>query len=205
MRLQEWLFPAQLLPKFASIFRCEATYVVYCNLGRKTQDGTYTFGSLRKVACPLPSFRLALKRKGHGRTGPGGRAFEHKVGVANGDELVTKYVQVLAATRVTGYPIVNAAPPSGPSLSGTGAYALGVRVSQQELIDMNAYVFGLQAPAGVNKDPAAASRGQHLFRTVGCTSCHNVDQTVFVPTNVIPMKADISRTIPPSWRSESLR
>jgi len=63
-----------------------------------------------------------------------------------------------------------------------------LRVDQQKLIDMNAYVFGLQAPAGVNKDQAAVSRGQHLFRTVGCTSCHNVDQSVFVPTNIVPMK-----------------
>jgi len=121
-------------------------------------------------------------------TTTGGRAFEHKVGVANGDELVAKYVQVLASTGVTGYPFVKAAPPSDPSLSGTEAFALGVRVNQQELIDMNAYVFGLQAPAGVTQDSAAVARGQHLFRTSGCTSCHNVDQSVYVPTNIIPMK-----------------
>jgi len=53
---------------------------------------------------------------------------------------------------------------------------------------MNAYVFGLQAPAGVTTDSAAVARGQHLFRTVGCTSCHNVNQSVFVPTNIVPMK-----------------
>ena len=121
-------------------------------------------------------------------TTTGGRAFEHKVGAAAGDELVAKYVQVLAATGVTGYPYVNAAPPSDPSLVGTEAYALGVRVNQQELIDMNAYVFGLQAPAGVTKDSGAVGRGQHLFRTVGCTSCHNVNQSVSVPTFIVPMK-----------------
>lgn len=121
-------------------------------------------------------------------TTTGGRAFEHKVGAANGDELVARYVKVLAKTGVTGYPYVNAAPPSDPSLSGTEAYALGVRVNQQELIDMNAYIFGLQAPPGVVKDAQAVQRGQHLFRTVGCTSCHNVDQSVFVPTGIIPMK-----------------
>ena len=120
-------------------------------------------------------------------TTTGGRAFEHKVGVANGDELVAKYVQVLAATGVTGYPFVIAAPPSDPSLIGTEGYALGVRVNQQELIDMNAYVFALQAPAGVVSDAAAVSRGQHLFRTVGCTSCHNVSQNIYVPTNIIAM------------------
>lgn len=107
--------------------------------------------------------------------------------MANGDELVAKYVQVLAATGVTGSPFVNAAPPSDPSLVGTEGYALGVRVSQQELIDMNAYVFGLQAPAGVVSDAAAVSRGQHLFRTVGCTSCHNVSQSVYIPTDIIAM------------------
>lgn len=96
-------------------------------------------------------------------TTTGGRAFEHKVGAANGDELIATYVQVLAATGVTGYPFVTAAPPSDPTLSGTEAYALGVRVNQQELIDMNAYVFGFQAPAGIIKDQVAASRGRHFF------------------------------------------
>lgn len=121
-------------------------------------------------------------------TTPGGRAFEHKVGVKNGDELVEKYVQVLAATGVTGYPFVKAAPPSDPSLAGTEAFALGVRVNEQELIDMNAYVFGLQAPLGVTYDEAAVARGEILFRTTGCTTCHNVDQSKFVPTFIVPMK-----------------
>jgi cytochrome c2 len=121
-------------------------------------------------------------------TTPGGRAFEHKVGAKNGDELVEKYVQVLAATGVTGYPFVKAAPPADPSLSGTEGFALGVRVNEQKLIDMNAYVFGLQAPAGVVYDQAAVARGQILFRITGCTSCHNVDQGTFIPTFIVPMK-----------------
>ncbi len=121
-------------------------------------------------------------------TTPGGRAFEHKVGGAAGDELVDKYVQVLAKTGVTGYPFIKAKPPSDPSLAGTEGYNLGIRVDQQSLIDMNAYVFGLQAPSGVVKDSTAVARGEHLFRTKGCTNCHNVDQSVYVPTNIIPMK-----------------
>jgi cytochrome c peroxidase len=37
-------------------------------------------------------------------------------------------------------------------------------------------------------DAKAASHGRELFRTTGCTSCHNVDQSKPVPANIIPMK-----------------
>ena len=37
-------------------------------------------------------------------------------------------------------------------------------------------------------DAEAVARGRQLFRTVGCTGCHNVDQSKFVPTFIVPMK-----------------
>ena len=58
-------------------------------------------------------------------------------------------------------------------------------MSEQALQDMNAYLVGLAAPHGVGTD--AGGRGAQLFRTAGCTSCHNADQSRPVPTFVVPM------------------
>jgi cytochrome c peroxidase len=46
----------------------------------------------------------------------------------------------------------------------------------------------LTAPAGAQVEAKAASHGRELFRTSGCTSCHNVDQGKPVPAVIIPMK-----------------
>ncbi len=53
---------------------------------------------------------------------------------------------------------------------------------------MNAYLDSLPAPAGMDGNPDAIARGRQLFRTVGCTGCHNVDQGKFVPPFIVPMK-----------------
>ncbi|MDQ6827310.1 MAG: hypothetical protein M3081_00410 [Gemmatimonadota bacterium] len=118
-------------------------------------------------------------------TTPGGRAFLHKLGGAAGDEIADNYVKVLAATGVTGYPYVKAAPHPNP---GSEDAPVGVRVDNQALLNMNAYLASLQAPRGARVDAAIASRGRQVFRTAGCTSCHNVDQSKPVPTTVIAMK-----------------
>ena len=118
-------------------------------------------------------------------TSSGGRAFLRKFGgTAAGTEIADGYVRVLAATGVTGYPYVVAA---ASPLAGTEDAPLGVRVDNTKLIDMNAYLNSLQAPAGVVGDPAAIARGRILFRT-NCTSCHNVDQSKPVPAFTVPMK-----------------
>lgn len=116
----------------------------------------------------------------------GGRAFLRKLGgTAAGDEIVDGYVQVLAATGVSGYPFVNAAPtPEFPPEEAP----LGIRVDNQKLIDMNGYLNSLQAPAGVVVDAAAGARGRELFRN-NCTSCHNVDQSKPVPAFIVAMKS----------------
>lgn len=119
-------------------------------------------------------------------TTPGGRAFLRKLGGAAGEEIVDDYVKILAATNVTGYPYVKAAAHTNP---GSEDAPLGIRVDNQKLLDLNAYVVGLEAPRGVRGDSAAMSRGRDLFRTVGCTTCHNVDQGKPVPAGVVPMKA----------------
>ncbi|MGI9166922.1 MAG: hypothetical protein ACR2G5_11170 [Pyrinomonadaceae bacterium] len=53
---------------------------------------------------------------------------------------------------------------------------------------MSAYLDSLPAPDGVDGNPNAIARGRQLFRTVGCTACHNVDQSKFVPPFIVPMK-----------------
>jgi len=120
-------------------------------------------------------------------TTPGGRAFVHKLAGAAGDEMVDNYVKVLAATHVTGYPFVlpNTSPDSQP---GSEDAPVGVRVDNQKLLALNAYLVSLQAPRGAAIDRDVASRGRETFRTVGCTTCHNVNQGQPVPTTVHAMK-----------------
>lgn len=118
-------------------------------------------------------------------TTPGGRALLHKLGGAAGDEIAANYVKVLAATGVTGYPYVKAAPRSDPN--GESA-PVGLRVDNAKLLDLNAYLVQLQAPPGAKVDTEMAAEGRQLFRTVGCTGCHNVDQSKPVPTFIVPMK-----------------
>ena len=115
----------------------------------------------------------------------GGRAFLRKLGGPAGDEIADDYVKVLAATNVTGYPYVKASPHPQP---GSEDAPLGLRVDNQKLLDLNAYVVSLPAPRGVRGDSQAMSRGRDLFRTSGCTACHNVDQGKPVPAGIVPMK-----------------
>ena len=118
-------------------------------------------------------------------TTPGGRAFMHKVGGAAGDEIVDDYVKILKDTKVTGYPYVKAGPHPDP---GSEDAPLGVRVDNEKLLDLNAYLMNLAAPAGEKNDTKAIARGREAFRTQGCTTCHNVDQSKRVPSSLIPMK-----------------
>ncbi|MDQ3516854.1 MAG: hypothetical protein M3466_00430 [Gemmatimonadota bacterium] len=114
-------------------------------------------------------------------TTPGGRAFLMKLGGAAGIEIADDYVKVLAATGVTGYPYVIAAPSAA---AGTEDAPLGIRVDDTKLFAMNAFLAQLPAPAGTG----GSDRGRQLFRTTNCTSCHNVDQSRPVPTFIVPMK-----------------
>ena len=117
-------------------------------------------------------------------TTPGGRAFLRLLGgTAAGDEIANDYVQVLAATGVTGYPFVVTSTTGTP---GTESHPLGVRVDDAKLVDMNGYLNSLQAPAGTSTNVAAVERGRAIFRN-NCTTCHNVDQRRPVPAFVVPM------------------
>ena len=117
-------------------------------------------------------------------TTPGGRAFLNKLGGAAGDEIANDYVQVLTATNVIGYPYVVAAVHPAP---GTEEAPLGIRVDNTKLINLNAYLVSLPAPAGTVTDAATVARGREVFRTAGCTGCHNVDQGKRVPSFIVAM------------------
>jgi cytochrome c2 len=118
-------------------------------------------------------------------TTAGGRAFVHTLAGAAGDEMVDNYVKVLRDTGVTGYPYVKTARGGKPGELST---PIGVRVDNNKLLALNAYLSSLQAPRGAIIDKASAMRGGALFRASGCTGCHNADQGRAVPATLHPMK-----------------
>jgi len=125
----------------------------------------------------------------------GGRRFMLERGAAAGTEIVDNYAAILAdlgvpAGGVNGYPFVGRAGkadvtvglPAGAKVEDT---LIGIRVDDTALFDMNAYLNSLAAPAGVKTDAEGAARGRLVFRSE-CTSCHNDDQSRFVPPNIVP-------------------
>jgi cytochrome c2 len=113
-----------------------------------------------------------------------GKAFLHKVGAAGGDALAADYTAVLAATGVTGYPYVKG---STVTSAGDADGPVGIRVDNQKLLDMNAYLSALPAPKGVVTDATAVASGRAAFVATAnqCTQCHNVDQSVMVLPTII--------------------
>ena len=119
-------------------------------------------------------------------TTPGGRAFVHKLAGAAGDEMIDDYVKILRDTGVRGYPYVNRQA-RRTGMVGSLATPIGFRVDNRKLLALNAYVFGLQAPAGMAGDRAAMARGRAVFASSGCTGCHNSFQGRPVPSTIHPM------------------
>ncbi|MBA3513415.1 MAG: hypothetical protein H0T77_03450 [Pyrinomonadaceae bacterium] len=116
---------------------------------------------------------------------PEGRQFlEMKAGPA-GKQMASEYEKILKDTGVTGYPFVKA---NLTGKVGDPASIVGRRVDNQKLLEMNAYLDALQAPAAARVNTEMAARGRELFRT-NCTQCHNVDQSKFVPPMLVEMKA----------------
>ncbi len=115
---------------------------------------------------------------------PDGRAFlEMKAGPA-GKQLSDEYASILRDTGVTGFPYVVA---RRTGKVGAADSPVGLRVDEQKLLDMNAYLAGLPAPRGARVDAAAAARGREMFRG-SCTACHNVDQSKSVPAMLVELK-----------------
>jgi len=119
-------------------------------------------------------------------TTPGGRAFVHTLAGAAGDEMIDDYVKILADTNVRGYPYVSRqARRTGKP--GELATPIGFRVDDRRLVAMNAYLSALLSPPGERGDPRAIASGRQVFRTMGCTGCHNVDQSRPVPATIHAM------------------
>jgi mono/diheme cytochrome c family protein len=116
---------------------------------------------------------------------PDGRKFLHAQAGAAGDELADGYEKVLKATGVTGYPYVKASKTG--SKPGEGRSPIGLRVDEQKLLDLNAYLVSLPAPKGATVDDAAFKRGREQFQA-DCARCHNADQAKPVPAALVDLK-----------------
>jgi hypothetical protein len=115
-----------------------------------------------------------------------GKAFLHLVGGAAGDAIASDYVAVLAATGVTGYPYLKG---TAVTTAGDPNGVAGIRVDNQKLFDLNAYLTSLPAPKGVAGDATVVASGRALFINSEnhCTDCHNVDQSVMVKPMIVDM------------------
>lgn len=113
-----------------------------------------------------------------------GRAFMRTLGGAAGDEIVADYVAILDETGAPALPMLEIETTGDPGKEPT---PVGVRVDEQKLLDLNAYMDDLPAPQGSEPNADVLARGRAIFRT-DCTSCHNIDQSLFVPSMLIPMK-----------------
>lgn len=113
-----------------------------------------------------------------------GRAYLELLLGAGGVEMADEYAALLADTGVKGFPYVRALPHPVP---GSPAAPLGIRVDETKLLDLNAYLNQLGAPPGTPEPEDAVARGRDRFRQ-SCTQCHNVDQSVFVPPDVVAME-----------------
>lgn len=116
---------------------------------------------------------------------PEGRQFLHAQAGALGDELAAGYEKVLKDTGVTGYPYVKASKTGKPVGDESGP--IGLRVDNQKLLDLNAYLVSLPAPKGATVDEATFVRGRSVFQA-SCTQCHNADQGKPVPQNLVDLK-----------------
>ncbi len=130
----------------------------------------------------------------------GGRKFLVDRGGPAGTEIADNYEAILASMMVTkggpnGYPYVGRA---GNTEVTTGLEAgaknedslIGMRVDETKLKNLSSYFDSLPAPAGDKTDPEAIARGRIVFRQQ-CTSCHNDDQSKFVPQNIVPFNSTV--------------
>src|ERR1022692_2682300 len=131
---------------------------------------------------------------------PGGRELLHVLAGPVGDEIANDYEQVLKGIGVipAGKNTLDVVPfvQAQDYLPAVAAGSLvGRRVNNQALLDLNAYLNGLQPPPLGNFDATMAARGRDVFRTTraaggaGCTGCHQLDPNKFVPTNILPISA----------------
>ncbi len=66
----------------------------------------------------------------------------------------------------------------------------GLKCDQSKLLDMNSYLFTLHAPVGVKTDVSTIATGRGVFRQQ-CTSCHNDDQSLVLPQDIVPFNSTV--------------
>lgn len=157
----------------------------------------------------------------------GAQTFEFERGGAAGLEILNNYKKIIeddlgilpySSSNKNGYPYV-ARTDKDPNEVVTGLMAgakvepspIGVQVDQTKLKNMTAYLDTLHPPAGDKTDEAAIAAGRVLFRKA-CTSCHNDDQSRFVPENIVPFndKVELYSVAPkrpdlfPSWNGKNI-
>ena len=113
-----------------------------------------------------------------------GRHFLEEEAKHLGLALRANYQAIIDKTGVKGYPFVKGTKSGkgGPEYAQTG-----IRVDNQLLFDLNAYMHSLPAPKGAKVDEAAFRRGREVFRA-NCTACHNVDQSKPVPPLIVSLE-----------------
>jgi cytochrome c2 len=131
-------------------------------------------------------------------TTAGGRKFLMERGGEAGIELADNYEAILADMGIpkggpNGYPFVGRATRADVTIglaagAKVEASPIGMQVDQTKLKDLNAYMSALPAPLGNKADTAAIMRGRSVFRT-SCTTCHNDDQSKFVPQGIVAFNA----------------
>jgi cytochrome c2 len=135
----------------------------------------------------------------------GAQVFEYDRGGAAGLELIANYKNIIekdlgilpySATNPNGYPFVGRTDKGAEVATGLAAGAkiepspIGIQVNQAKLLDMNAYLYSMRSPIGKPGDAATIRAGRILFRQ-NCTSCHNDDQSKFVPENIVAFNAKV--------------
>ena len=129
-----------------------------------------------------------------GLTTVGGRKFLLDRGGAAGTEIADNYEAILADMKIpkggqNGYPFVGRATNADVTIglaagAKVEASPIGMQVDPTVNQNMNAYLNSLPSPVGDKSEPEAAARGRILFRAQ-CTTCHNDDQSKFVPQNIV--------------------
>lgn len=113
-----------------------------------------------------------------------GRAFLTAVAGPVGAEIADDYQAILDELNITGYPYVQAATQQD---AGSFNGAVGIRVDDQSLDDLSAYVVNLPAPLATAYDLDAAIEGREDFQAFGCVDCHRAEGDEPVAPFVVPL------------------
>lgn len=116
-----------------------------------------------------------------------GKVYLNKVMGTSGEKLAKDYLEILEEIGVRKYGITKTNRTGEP---GTPDTLVGTGVDVEVLKAIEMYVKSLRSPTGVVKDAVSIEKGKMVFQDTKnkCISCHSVDQTVPVLSEIIPMK-----------------